>query len=210
MTPRRINPDDIHHAKLEQEVIDHLTATGFIVESNTYHDRLTPDFVKRAARMVNLTSLIVRTQADRVALHRDADFAFYLECKTISGPHANLAVEALPLAVHREKAKLGSRCLYVVRDVVPDREFEGSFWADKDIPMDALFVPKRFSNTELERRLIVGFPNLPVRHLDSVAGSGDPFVRVKREDFNKFMFPDWRTAILCEVAKVCNPRVVPL
>ena len=196
--PGNATTDNPHHKRLEADVIDWLTGNGFMVESNTYHDRLPKSFSDRLRVMYNQTSLVVRTGADRLAIHRERDFAFLLEFKTICDPKwANLAVEALPLSVHVEKAKLGTRCLYVVRDVIPGREYEGCFWADKPIPADALFVPRRFQGTELERRMIAAFPRLEVRRPDSVNGSGDPYVRVKRETFNTFMFPDWRTAVLC-------------
>lgn len=196
-TSRRIAPDDPHHEQLLREVADWLLLRGFMLEANAYHDRLSPEFIRRISIMRDLNAVIVRTTADRVAIHRRADFSMNLELKTISGPHPNLAVEALPLYCHRLKSKAGARCLYVVRDVATGRHFEGGFWSSAEVPADALFVPQAHAGTPLERVLRTGFPGLPVYYPPRVGGSGDPFVRVPRRAFD-FM-ADWRTLVVAHL-----------
>lgn len=203
--PRRITPDDPHHLKLQTDAEAWLATNGFSVQSNTYHDRgLDAAFVARIQRMRNLTALVVRTQADRLALHLNHDFACYLEFKTISDERwSNLAVEALPLAAHRAKAKLGCRCLYVVRDVFPGRHYEGCFWADADIPWDTLFVPARWHHSELERQLAAVFPGLTHRRIgDTRGGSNDVFVRLQRSKFAAALATDWHAVVLRELERV--------
>jgi hypothetical protein len=205
----RVTPADPHHRRLEQDVVGWLRDNGFLVESNTYHERLPAEFVDRVRNMHDLNALVVRTTADRVALHRALDYSFCVECKTNSNAgRANFTFEALPLAVHRGKCLLGSRCLYVLRDVVPGRELDRCFWADNLPPFDALFVPGRHVGTELDERLRLAFPDVDRVALPHVAGSGDPFLRLSRRHVEG-LFPCWKSAVLANTippsADIRNP-----
>lgn len=194
------SPDDPHHKKLESEVVEWLTANGFLVDSTTYHDdRLKSDpnrvaFTQRMSRMKDVNALIVRTTADRIAVHRQKDYSFCVECKTNSNPtHRNFTIEALPLAVHRQKAKVGGRCLYVLRDVVAN--LDRCFWSHVLPPIDCMMFSKRHSNPELESFLTDVFQGTPIRWFSSLGGSGDPCVLLLQRDVAA-MFPDWRVAAL--------------
>lgn len=198
MTPAA-RPDNPTHGAIEADVTNWCRENGYRVESVAYHD----DERKRAAGVTDWlkhvddpTALVARTRADRIAVHGAGRCALFLEFKTLTGAWPNLAVEALPLAVHvHESFWFGVRCLYVVRDATPGREFEGCFWADALPPADVLFVPNRFKGSWLESRLVNCFPLLEVRHCGDTDGSNDPYIRIPRDRFKTFFIPDWRTAL---------------
>lgn len=198
------NPNDPHHAKLESDVTDWLSTHGFFVESNTYHRKdkngnpvLDKRFIARLQSMKDINALIVRTSADRIAVHRAQDYSFFFECKTNSDPtYRNFTIEALPMAMHREKAHLGARCLYVLRDVIqeiaPGRS-DCCFWANELPEIESLWMLERHKGTEIENRLKSVFDGIRIVYRDRLNGSGDPFVRILRDEVRR-MFPCWKTA----------------
>lgn len=198
------DPKNPFHKQLEAEVTEWLTGNGYIVESNTYHDERLEKcpkrlaFIRRVVSMRNVNALIVRTRADRIALHPTKDISLCLEFKTIEGKYRNLCIEALPLAGHLASKCIGERCLYVFRDVADGHQLEGCFWTHLPIPIDSLWIPPRQcpEGSPLDKFLRQAFPGIEVIR-QNVAGSGDPFIRIKREELRApFIFPDWKTACL--------------
>lgn len=193
-----ISPDIKSHADLQADVTEFLSQQEFLVASAAYHDVMEEDAINRLKGMRNPTALNVRTRSDRIAIHKRLDLSFKLEFKSHSGGKwHNLAVEALPLAVHRAEAALGTACIYIYRD--PHIEVEGAFWADDDLQIEKLIVPKKWES--LTDLLKPHFPGVPIKTLDYVVGSGDPFVIIKQSDLSKVL-TDWRTEIIDQIALV--------
>lgn len=172
------------------------------MESTTYHDNPTNSpardrFTKRLARMRDMNSLVARATADRVAVHSVENYSIGLEFKTNQGGIGNMAIEALPLALHRSKAAFGCRCLYVYRDV--RRAIEGCFWAHQDIPANCLYIPcgpdRRSKYEHLLPALRAAFPSLREARGGS-DGSGDPFLIVPESRLKAFLTPDWRGVLM--------------
>jgi hypothetical protein len=109
---------DANHDRLEADVKDFLTNEGFLTASATYHDVYDEPMVEILQTRYSPTALYIRGRADRVAVHSGLPIEFEYECKTNSGKHRNMAVEALPWLHHLSKVSLGVRCLYVYRDTV--------------------------------------------------------------------------------------------
>lgn len=194
-----VSPNNPHHRKLESDVEGWLRSQGFVVSTNAYHDRQTADFVDLIKRCDDRTALAVRTTSDRIAVYHDAAAgveSFKVEFKTIPGGRENLAMEALPLALHRRHVSLGVRCLYVVRDPNDGRRYEGGFWVSgRPLPNAKLYITDRFR--DMGSDLAGAFPECRVVYrAETDGGSNDPFVVVPRHCFDELMTRDWRGLVL--------------
>ncbi len=201
-----------HHRTLQSDVCGWCTRCGYYVESHTCYDARDRDreegrddararararFVERIALMRDPTALAVLAAADCVAVHTIENVSFNLEFKTNSGKHGNMALEALPLMLHRSNAAaLGTRTLYVYRDTV--RNIEGCFWAHDALPFWKGKLPlDEFGNQkfpDIEEPLRRAFPGVAFED-SRPDGSGDPFVIVHESRLASVLTPDWRTVI---------------
>lgn len=183
---------DPNHAAFEGSCLDRLRLAGMLVESTTFH--WNPENCERRTRwsrrlkaMNDLNSILVRTTADRVLVHSVEGYSIHLEFKTNGGEYRNMAVEALPLALHRLKAHMGARCLYVYRDFVSG--VEGCFWADAQLPPGCRIISTA-KYRHLEPVLARHFPDIRIDY-KAVRGSGDPYLVVHESRLKDFLAPDW-------------------
>lgn len=206
-----------NHDAFEADALDWLEGQGFLCDKATYHEKMARQMIELLQSRYSLTSLYVRTRADRIAAHRELPIEFEWEAKT-ENKYPNIAVEMIPLAHHISKSKLGVRCLYICRMTAPAKQENGpspsqalpkksirefGFWANKNIlPLvNAVFVPDRWDGPEYENfRLIARtrFPNADQMHGFAVNGSGDPYVLIN--EHNLVDLRDWRTMVLDWIA----------
>lgn len=182
------------HDRFEEEVARELESLGFRVAKAGYHQVFPEEIADLLKLRFSLTALYVRMRADRVAIHSQLPVEFELEIKTNSGPHANMALEAFPLAVHRLLAEYGVRCLYVYRDITQNMEV--GFWAGAMPPPVNVNIPDRWTGQEAEQfREILNraFPGVPIRQIPWRWGSGDPFAVIAAEKVR--CLPDWRSLV---------------
>ncbi len=175
----RVNPDNGHHQSLEDEVIEYLEGLGFKTIAAPYHDTMPPAIVELLRRRWTLTDLYLRARADRIAIHRQRALTFEFECKTHINPrYKDMALELLPLVHHFDKARRGVKCLYCYHN--PFTAEDGGFWIQNMPRPRVLMLPLRGCwvehHAELERWANDLWPDVPVKRMPVVFGSGDPFV----------------------------------
>lgn len=177
--------DDPRHAKLEDDVAEFLDSMGFLHDAATYHAAMRPEVVKRLQGLDTPTSLYLRGRADRVAVHKTLPICFEWECKTKAprwndsraGNGVDLTVEALPLAHHVMKSRLGVRALYVYRDEF--QNIECGFWNHQLPPIRDLWVTPRGDG--IKNYLFTVWPPDCFKYVfREVRNSNDPFVVFER------------------------------
>jgi len=183
------------HLALQGEVIKWLKESGFLVESLTYHEKLSKLMVDRLSSCDTFTSLAIRGGADLIAVHPQHDLCVKLEFKTVraqKGRSNNIVIEALPLAYYLQSP---GDCLYVCRYLSSEGLIliDGAFWANQNSlpPIDNLVIPPRWANTrpELQRRvanyLRLTFPGVGEVYEASElnGGSNDPFIKISPRVF---------------------------
>lgn len=172
----RITPDWQPHKLLEKDCCEFLDGLGFAHFSTTYHDVLPIELQRLLTRNNDPSSLMVRTRADRSAVHRRIrNLACQYEIKTNGTAHRNMAVEAIQLAHHVMAARLGVRCLYVYRDTRTGRE--AGFWTDSLPLIREIKVPS--GNEGIAGVLAIAFPGVPIRATGSTGGSNDAFCLIE-------------------------------
>jgi len=183
-----IHPDNRFHKQFQTEVTGVLEQHGFMVGSFAYHDVLKKDLVNRLEHSRYPTSLCIRTNADCFAINRTLDFSFFVELKTNAGTYRNMALEALPLAKHRQDHCLGAITVYFYRDV--KSQVEGAFFAHK-VPCEKLFIPKGNSYLGYLKN---SFPDAQIENRPSTDGSNDPYILVPESRLESLLIP-WRKLI---------------
>lgn len=172
-------PEAVAHDQLEGELVPILAAAGYSTITNTYHNVLTPEEVDQLRRVYTPTALLVRTRADRLALHPGKKDCFFLEVKS---PPATkkLHLEALPVLSHvHEHLMFGAECMYVYRGPMSGGRIVGEYIEDLLPQVTTLTLTPRAKN------LPNCFDNLPphisIVRREKVFGSGDPFFSIPAE-----------------------------
>lgn len=189
--------NDKHHQKLEEDAAAYFREAGWMTPpALTYHDVFDAASVLAISRLMDPTSLCIRTRADRVAINTSVGMSMKYEPKTIQGSHVNFACEALPLMHHMKESETGVMCLYPVRRMADGLDC-GFVVKPVMEEVAKVFIPNGRFSPEVEFYLRANcerlFPNAVVRGLDNCRGSGDPFVLVNSDDV--MSWDDWRTII---------------
>lgn len=193
----RPTPDDPNHARLERDATDFLHHQGFLVDDATYHDNMAENVVKRLQRIDNPTSLYCRGRADRVAVHHKHPVCFEFECKTKSESRRDKPdafIEALPIAHHILKAKLGVRSLYIYRDdYMP---LEVGMWAEDLMALISVvrITPRARRTPGLSGYLRAVFGN-KCRDFNGYGGSQDAYCVIER----RHLEGNWRIEVIGEL-----------
>jgi hypothetical protein len=169
------------HDSFESRVYAELERSGFVVRDLTYHAHLDEELVARLKRVRTPTALLVRTRADRIAVHRTQPVVAKIEVKTSGYANGSFAIEAFPLAVHILEAKMvGAACLYICFQRTIRHEF--GFWADEiQKHIMGIYVPPQWHAfiDEYPDWLRCAFPDTPIRRLrHSTLGSNTPYVMI--------------------------------
>lgn len=186
------------HDQFYSEVCAYLLTCGYLTESSTYHDhwdQKAQDFIRTR---FDPTSLYVRFRADNTAVPiRNGGMVFQWDAKTnISPKYANMALEVIPLAMHKViNEHFNVRCLYAYYDV--PRNHECGFWIEAIPPLLKAIIPtvrwERKTLMWFEQTINTVFPNLDIEYRDGVAGSNTPFVLISAELITQL--PDWKSLI---------------
>lgn len=189
--------DDPRHARLENDVKDFLTANDFLVDDATYHNNMDPAVVHRLQYTDTPTALYCRGRADRLAIHKEHPICFEWECKTKSEGRRNKPdafVEALPIAHHILKARLGVRVLYIYRDDF--MQLEVGLWAEDLLSIiSEVRITPRARTIEGMTGYLRGVFGDKCRIATSSAGSNDAYCVIDRDNLQG----DWRIEILGEL-----------
>lgn len=185
--------DDEQHSELESEAVATLREFGYEVGEAPYHSKMSDQMIDRLHKSFQLPSLLVRTRADRLAVHSDGD-AVKVEAKTHSRRDKHdFTVELLPLVEHlRDHEFCGAETIYVYRNPVhPDPAERGKIYAayahDMAEVVAVALIPDRPENAghmEWFRKQALDFFGKKAFTTawkrpgqdDMEAGSGDPFV----------------------------------
>lgn len=182
------------HDEFEKLVSKKLEMMGFKMAKAGYHDVYSEDIVNLLRSRFSFTALYIRMRADRIAIHANLPIEFELEIKTNAGPHANMAIEAFPIAIHRLLEQYGVRCLYIYCDFV--RNLEKGFWVE-EMPMPSkIYIPDRWNNKKIQQFrefFTYVFPDIPIKLTKRKYGSGDPFLIIQEEKI--YNLPNWETVI---------------
>lgn len=189
------------HSKLHRDVIRYCHTAGFITESLTYHDNGRYDFVQALRMCDSPTAMAIRTREDGVAVHASGKRAFRFDCKTNDGKHPNMSLELFPLYLHMmDFLNYEDEFLYIYRDDA--EKVEGGFWMSNLPLIDRIIVPASWAGTWIEHiardfirvaTLSYGQDEIDLCVSNNVAGSGDPFVVVLRDELDRLF--DWMELI---------------
>ena len=189
--------NDKDHAEFEKEVYEWLIAEGWIIPPQpTYHEYMPQEIRDELSTMYDLSSQYVRTRADRLAIHLSRGLTVEWEVKTAPNDpkKANFTIEALPLAHHINKSRLGARCVYVLKHFLHGTECGFAAYPGGVPKIENVTFPEkcdRYSaHDEYVRRLRPVFPDVEFREHAKVGGSGDPFVFIKRSTLASL--PHWK------------------
>jgi len=169
------------HDSFESRVYAELERDGFVVRDLTYHTHLGEELVARLKRVRTPTALLVRTRADRIAVHQTEPIVAKIEVKTSGYANGSFAIEAFPLAVHILEAKtVGAACLYICFQRTIGHEF--GFWAGEiGKHIAGIYVPPHWHafTEQFPEWLRCAFPDTPVRWLrNPTQGSNTPYVMI--------------------------------
>ncbi|RLG40142.1 MAG: hypothetical protein DRO01_04570 [Thermoproteota archaeon] len=196
------------HEDLVRRVESFLHCYGFKTACATYHTIMPPDISEALKRLYIPTAIYLRHRADRIAVLEDPPLVFEWEAKTAFRkiPERDMYLEALPLVHHICLSYLDVKCLYVYFD--PFNDLEIGFWVD-DLPkISHICLPA--SDYYLQGRLEDYFkkvfslflPEVPIRKLESVRGSGEPFAVVRYKEL--IQLPHWGELILEQLERRRN------
>lgn len=105
-----------------------------------------------------------------------------------------MAIEALPICIHRLHCQIDAKCLYVYRD--PFEDFECGFWVHDMPPVKVILIPQRWGHAWAEwfRGQFAKFlPDVDIIETGANGGSGDPFLLIEENAVKQL--PDWRGMI---------------
>lgn len=192
----RIEPGYAPHKRLEEDVVLYLECMGYYTFEATYHTVLDPEIKDLLSRTFNPTALYIRGRADRVALHWNQEPTFEWEAKTHqSSKYHDMTIEALPLAHHIIKNKLGVRCLYAYGSPFDNTNY--GFWVDDLPPVKLVMIPNtRWTSAGVEfynKVFESVFKDSKIINMDKTKGSNDPFVII--DEGAKKKLKDWRILI---------------
>lgn len=186
---------DAKHQQLEDDVSAYLKSTGWIVpKALTYHESFDVLDKNAITRLVDATSLCVRTRADRIAIHLDRRLSVKVEPKTVQQGYVNFACELYPLVIHMLESEIGIKCIYPIRR--SDGLERGFIVGPVLDEVSCVFFPvvqSRKMSPELAERLRGKLPQLfPCASISErhSGGSGDPFVIVPAKQLEGWK--DWR------------------
>jgi hypothetical protein len=183
------------HNIFEQQAISWLMSQGWIIEDLTYHNNMAQQVCQILKERASPTALIVRTRADRIAIHREQPVEFKLEIKThISQRHQDIVIEAFPLGLHLIESRFGALCLYAHRDITTNKEC--GFWVHQLPQLREIRIPSRWDDeTALWFRSVFEsiFPDVPVIDTPS-RGSGDPFAIIDASVVRTL--PHWKKLVI--------------
>ncbi|MHB8880400.1 MAG: hypothetical protein ACYC69_02700 [Thermodesulfovibrionales bacterium] len=185
--------DDEQHKKLETDAIAVLSEYGYETGETPYHNTMSDTMINRLHRSFELPSLLIRTRADRVAVHHDSDVV-KVEAKTHGRrDRHDCTIEMLPLIEHiRDHDFCGSETIYIYRNPVHPRQDERgriyAFYAHQIADsVSVAMIPQREENLShmdwykekafdyFGRNAVTTKWTKPA-HDDMETGSGDPFV----------------------------------
>lgn len=197
------NPNDVHHAKLEADVVGYLEDRDILHDDLTYHSKMDPSMARIISQSNTPTSQTIRTRPDRIAQHRKIlDVNFFLEFKTRSTGEPSFAqdmfFEAWPYMFHWLEGVAGTRCLYVCRDVREGAERDWGFWTS-DFTPTLIHIPVGQSEwyETVFREVWPEASLLPVNV--GRFGSGDPYVVLQKPESEDMR--DWRDLIDEEIGE---------
>jgi hypothetical protein len=183
------------HDPFEAAVAEGLRSRGYCVQGATYHEVFPDEVVRRLQGIFTPTALYVRGRADRVAVHAKRDLVFEWEAKThVSKKYHDMCLEAVPLAHHVLKCRLGVRCLYVYQD--PGELYAKGFWVHRMPPVRDVWLPDRW--IDFAREYFLGvlsefFPGVPLKDKCKTYGTGDPYVVIDHSEVLRL--PSWETLV---------------
>ena len=186
------------HDSFESRVYAELEQRGFVVHDLTYHTHLERETVDRLKRIRTPTALLVRTRADRIAMHQTMPLVAKIEVKTSGYANGSFALDAFQLATHIIEAHtLGAQCLYICFQRTVNYEF--GFWASEIRDRIAgIYVPPYWHGfvREFPDWLLSAFPDAPVRWLTyETQGSNTPYVLMSPSTVRSL--GHWQT-LLCD------------
>lgn len=191
------HPNDPRHKKLVAEVDRFLNDRQFVISEKTYHDgHMERRAVERLQVTFSPTALHIRANADRIAINPSTGLALYYEAKT--GEGRDICIEALPLADHIHNAKRRVLCLYCCLDRFGNNK---GFWCHAMPKIRCVFLPRQRMKIVMDwysDHLPVMFPDCDIVRLESVRGSGDPFVVI--DESIVATMPSWQHLLDEEIA----------
>lgn len=186
--------NDPRHAQLMADIGDVLESCDFETHEMTYHSRLPPETVHRLRLLDTNTALAIRNRADRFALHRSLPICFEYDGKT-RNPRTraeNCAVDAIQLAHHILKARLGVQILYCYRDIGLD--IDVGFWCHALPRISCVMMTERGESIAGLAGYLRGvYHDVQFAYTPSTNGSGMPFVLIDRAVIQEL--PSWRMEI---------------
>lgn len=168
-----------------------------MVVSTAYHDAMPAQSCRALQACNDPASLLVRTRADRIAVHGVAAFSFFLEIKTgMSKVGQDHMPEMLPLCAHRTDSRFfGAKTVYVYRNTLSG--FETCYLADDSMPMpSAILIGKqKIAMREVVQRWAKPWwPNIPI-YPCNMPNSGDPCLRIPERNLTRKPFREFFSAI---------------
>lgn len=200
------------HDKFESVVRASFDARGFDTHDAAYHKNMPREMANLLRLLDTPTALLVRTRPDRIALHRIQAICCEFECKTPRTSRANWAIEALPLANHILKSRLGALILYCYRDAA--RGVDVGFWCHKLPLISCVMMTPRgeeqglkgylrtvFTRDVIEQDVNFNFANCGYGYGN---GTGTPFVIIGEATVQELRH--WETEIDALVnGEILNP-----
>ena len=179
MPPPKVKPNDPVHRGFEENVVCWLQQHAYhVAPPSTIYDRWPEELQDLIKRRWSFTALKVRTESDRIVMHRILPVDFLLDIKG-GKTGEDLCIEALPYLLACDAAeRFGVRRLYAAYHPRYNREY--GFWARRDgVRLRELRLTDKLSleqNTRIWDRCREWWHDLPVRRQPPTAcGSDDPF-----------------------------------
>jgi len=184
------------HTQFEQKIYRELEYYGFTIHDLTYHTHLPPHTQEKLRTLQNPTSLLIRTRADRIAIHQTLPIITKIEVKTSSYHDGSFAIEAFPLATHAiETTTMNIPCLYICYHTRTQHEY--GFWTQHIIPhIQHIFIPPRWHTFTQENQqwLLNAFPHAKLHYQHyHTRGSNTPYTRIPKP-ITKTL-PHWKQLI---------------
>lgn len=186
------------HDVFYDDVRAYLQSCGYLTESSTYHEHWSEAARKIVRTRFDPTTLYARFRADNTAIGQwHGAPVFEWDAKTnISPQYANMALEAVPLAIHKAlNQHFGVRCLYCYYDAPRNRQ--AGFWiADLPPVSRAIIATARYQPEELtwyEQIIRASFPDAPLQFRDHMSGSETPLILIDHR--HVLGLPDWKSLI---------------
>lgn len=194
--------------QVEVTCTEWLQQAGFEVGDLTYHRCLPESLVNVLRHRRSPTAQVVRTRADRLAVHKVLPLEFLVEVKS-PGPwhYANALFELLPLAGHIADAEaFGTRCLYAYLDTT--NRIQPGFWCHQRPCIRWIRIPDSGNDIESDWFAAIAYRYFPEARVETNGargrGSNDPFVIMDEKVLRTLA--DWRALVEAAVEAVEKGR----